>query len=243
MDILRVARRILAQLARDPRFLVLSGVVPVALVLLLKYVFKTLTIPVPLDAYAIPIAGFFIFFITFILCTIVLVRERRDGTLTRMFACGYGRHSVVLGYVTGYSTIAAVQTALVLVTTVYAFGVSLGSNTIAIAATTMSLSVVSLSLGVFISTVARSEGQIFPLIPLITIPSILLSGLILPLHTLPAWLRVFSYSIPLTVAEKVVLGITRDGRSLLDTLPSFLALIGFGVGLLVLASATLREAD
>ncbi len=243
MDIARVARRILSQLARDPRFLVLSGVVPVALVFLLKYVFRALPIPLDLSAYAIPVAGFFIFFITFILCTIVLVRERRDGTLTRMFACGYGRASVVLGYVLGYSTVAAVQTALVLITTVYAFDVALGSNVVAIAATTMSLSIVSLALGVFISTVARSEGQIFPLIPLIIVPSLLLSGLILPASALPGWMRGVSYAIPLTFAEKVLLGLTRDGKTWADTLPSFLALIGFGAGLLVVASATLKESD
>jgi len=242
-DILRVTRRILAQLARDPRFLVLSAVVPVALVLVLKYVFETLRMPLPIERYAIPTAGFFIFFITFILCTVVLVRERRDGTLGRMFAAGYSRSAVVLGYVLGYSLVAAVQTALVLITTVIEFDVDLRGAAVPVAGTTMALSVVSLALGVFISTVARSEGQIFPLIPLIIVPSILLSGLIIPHGDLPGWLRAISYTIPLTFAEKVLLGLTRDGKPFTDLILPFALLLGYGATLLTLASATLRESD
>jgi len=34
-----------------------------------------------------------------------------------------------------------------------------------------------------------------------------------------------------------------DGKAFMDVLPSFLALIGFGVALLALASVTLKEAD
>lgn len=246
-DIARVARRILAQLGKDPRFLLMSGAVPVLLVLLLKYVFDTIPqmrmLGVRMERYALPAAGFFIFFITYILCTIVLVRERRDGTLGRMFAVGYGRSAVVLGYVLGYSTVAAVQTVLVVTTTLIVFPVTLGSNALPIVGTMMALSVVSLSLGIFISSLARSEGQIFPTIPLIIVPSILVSGLVIPHDAMPGWMQGISYAIPLTYAEKVLLGLMRDGRAFTDVLPSFAALIGYGMALLTLASLTLRESD
>ena len=52
-----------------------------------------------------------------------------------------------------------------------------------------------------------------------------------------------AHGIPLTFAEKVLIELMRDGKSWMDKMPSFLALIGFGVGLLTLASVTLREAD
>ncbi len=246
-DVLRVARRILAQLTKDPRFLILSGVVPVALVLLLKYVFGVIPMMkqmgVKIDAYAMPAAAFFIFFITYILCTVVLVRERRDGTLGRMFASGYRRSGVVLGYVVGYSAIAAVQTLLTVVATLLVFDVSLGANALPVAATTMALSIVSLAFGVFISTLARSEGQIIPTIPLIIVPSILVSGLIIPLDAMAPWMHAISYAIPLTYAEKVLLGLMRDHKSFADVAASFASLLAYGVALLTIASLTLRETE
>jgi ABC-2 type transport system permease protein len=220
---------------------------PVLLVVLLKYVFDAIPVlgrlGVKLDAYAVPAAGFFIFFITYLLCTIVLVRERRDGTLGRMFAAGYRREAIVLGYVAGYSTVALVQTALVIGATLIVFDVSLGGSAVPVAATTMALSVVSLSLGLLVSSLARTEGQIFPTIPLITVPSLLLSGLVIPHDSLPAWLQGVSYAIPLTYAERVLLGLVRDGKRFADLAGSFALLATYGGVALFVASLTLREVE
>lgn len=242
----RVARRILAQLVKDPRFLVLSFAVPVLLVLLIDYLLRTIPIfrklRVPMEVYAMPLAGFVIFFLTYVLCTIVLVRERRDGTLGRMLTCGYRRPSIVLGYVAGYGAVAAVQTALVVATTIWAFDVTLGPRVFAQAGTTLALSVVSLAFGLFVSTLARTEGQIFPTIPLVIVPSILLSGLIIPHDNLPAWLRWLSYAIPLTHAENVLVPIGR-GDPFSSVAVPFTALVAYGGALLALASFTIREVE
>ena len=242
-EALRVARRILTQLAHDPRFLLLSAAAPVALVLLLSFVLDTLRLPIRFADYAFPAAGFFVFFITYLLAATVLVRERRDGTLARMFASGYGRGAIVLGYITGYATIALLQTLLIVLTTRLAFDVTLGARLLPVAATTMSLSVVSLALGLFVSTLARTEGHVIPTIPLIVIPSLLLSGLVIPHAQLAGWMQRLSYAIPLTWAEKVLLGVMRDGKNLADVAGWLLALIGYGAVLLFLASRTLRETE
>lgn len=246
-DLGRVSARVLRQLHKDPRFLGLAAVVPILLVLLIKGIFEGvpgfMALHIHIGAYALPAAGFFIFFLTYVLCTIVLVRERREGTLSRMFAAGYRRSSVVCGYVTGYAAIAVVQTVLVIASTVVLFHIPVGGHLVLVVFTVLILSVVSLALGVFISTLARTEGQIFPSIPLVIMPAILLSGLIIPLEDLHAWLRPIAYAIPLTYAENVLIGVMRDGKTLADVAGSFAMLVGFGVVLLGVASVTLREGD
>lgn len=241
----RVARRVLLQLLRDPRYLVLACLVPVLLVLLLKALFEGVPsfrlLRVPIDAYALPAAGFFIFFLTYVLSTIVLVRERRDKTLLRMLASGYRRAAIVLGYVLGYGALATVQTALVVLSTILAFGLALERNLLAVLATTLLLSVVSLSLGLLVSTLARSEGQIFPTIPLLIVPSLLLSGLIIPLEQLPDGLRLIGYLLPLTHAESVLLGLLRDGEPFSALIGPFLLLLGFGLLLPAFASLTVQQ--
>ncbi len=243
-DSSRVARRVLLQLLRDPRFLALSCLAPVLLVLLLKALFEGVPtfrlLRVPIDAYALPAAGFFIFFLTYLLATIVLVRERRDRTLSRMLASGYRRASIVFGYILGYGVLALAQTALVIVTALLAFDLTLGNRFVPVAATTFALSVVSLALGLLVSTLARSEGQIFPTIPLLIVPSLLLSGLVIPLEQLPGWLRIISYALPLTHAESVLLGVMRDGKAFAEVLGPFLILLALACLLPVLASLTVQ---
>ena len=107
----------------------------------------------------------------------------------------------------------------------------------------MALSVVSLSLGLLVSSLARTEGQIFPTIPLITVPSLLLCGLVIPHDSLPAWLQGVSYAIPLTYAERVLLGLVRDGKRFADLASSFALLATYGGVALFVASLTLREVE
>ena len=104
----------------------------------------------------------------------------------------------------------------------------------------MALSVVSLSLGLLVSSLARTEGQIFPTI---TVPSLLLCGLVIPHDSLPAWLQGVSYAIPLTYAERVLLGLVRDGKRFADLASSFALLATYGGVALFVASLTLREVE
>ena len=246
-DTVRVARRVVLQTLRDPRFLVLSLAVPVLLVLLLKGIFEGVpafrALHVPIDDYALPAGGFMVFFLAYILSTLVLVRERRDGTLERMLAVGYGRPAITAGFVLGYGALAVAQTALVVGATSWLFGIDLGPRVVPVSLTTFVLSMVSIAMGVFVSAAARTEGQVFPTVPLLIIPTMLLCGLVLPLEQLPRYLRVLAHLLPPTYAENVLLGLMHRGHSFADELPSFLALLAFGVALVVAASLSVRSRE
>lgn len=242
-----IALRINAQLRRDRRFLGLSLAVPLILIFLLKYVFDSLPgivrFGIRFSDYALPIAAYLVHFLAYVLSTIVLVRDRITGTLSRMFVSGYRRREIVLGYVAGYATIATAQTALVLISTEYLFDIDIWKDIVPIVLTMVALALVSVGLGVFLSNFARNEGQVFPLIPLVIIPTALLSGMAIPIDSLPRVLQWFSNLVPLTWAEKVLKGITLEDASFYQELGPFLMLVGYGLALLLLASLTLRESE
>src|SRR5687768_15897514 len=113
---LAVAERAMRQLLRDRRFLALSLVAPLLIIYLLKIFFDSVESPMfDVNEFIIPVGAFVIHFITYILCAIVLVRERTAHTLARMFVSGYRQLEIIGGYLLAYTALATVQSLLVLV--------------------------------------------------------------------------------------------------------------------------------
>ena len=69
-----IARRVLAQLKGDRRFLVLSLLAPLVIIYFLKLLFDTFPPMVNVKSYTIPICAFIVHFLSFILFEILLVQ-------------------------------------------------------------------------------------------------------------------------------------------------------------------------
>jgi ABC-2 type transport system permease protein len=240
-----VARRVLRQLGRDRRFLALSLVLPTVVIYLLKIFFDSLGAgffdPTP---YVIPVGAFIVHFITYVLCAVVLVRERTAQTLQRMFIVGYRQAEIISGYVLAYSTLATVQALLVLGELRWLFRLDYGPGTLlSIYLVVWLLAVISIALGILVSNFARTEGQVFPFIPAVILPSVFLSGLLISIDALPRWAQWLSRLIPLYYANRVLQHVAQPGGALRDDWTSLALLPAYGVVVLVLATLTLREAD
>jgi ABC-2 type transport system permease protein len=239
--IIAVAVRVLRQLAHDRRFVGLSLVVPFAIIVMLDIFFESIENPLfrP-KQFIVPMAAFIVHFLTYLLCAIVLVRERTAQTLTRMFVNGYTRATIIGGYVIAYSLLATLQSLIVLVALQAFFELDYSLQTMfSIYGVIWLLAVISIALGIFISNFARNEGQVLPFVPLVTLPSVFFSGLILPIDKLPEWITGLVYVTPLYYANQAIQGFTGDdGNAAL-----WLALPVYGVVVLVLAMLTLREQE
>jgi ABC-2 type transport system permease protein len=246
--VLAVGRRVLLQIRRDPRFIGLSLLVPCAIVVLLKLVLDAWPaldrVGVDAGTNALPAGAFVVHFVAYVLAAIALVRERTGGTLDRMLVATFRRGEIVLGYVLGFATLAAIQAGLVLVTIALLYDVPrLGARLPLVLGVVFLLAIASIALGLLVSSTARSEGQIFPFIPLVIVPSLLLSGLMIPFAELAWPLQALARLVPLTYAEDVLVPVFRDGEPALDRLPYLALLAGYAAALLAVASLTLRERE
>ena len=105
------------------------------------------------------------------------------------------------------------------------------------------LAIVSVMLGIFVSTFAQNEGHVFPFIPLLILPSIFLTGLIIDTNTLPAWASFIGKCLPLHYAVNIIHEIIKPRYSLDKTYLDFAVLAGYIFLLWVLASLTLNETE
>jgi ABC-2 type transport system permease protein len=237
-QILSVARRVLSQLRHDRRFLVLSIVAPLAIVYMLSLFFDAVDRPFfDEKAFVPPIAAFLVHFLTYMLCAVGLVRERTQATLTRMFVSGYRRGSIIGGYMLAFSLLATIQSLLVIFELQFLFQLDYElPRFVALYFVIWMLALMSIALGIFVSNFARNEGQVLPMIPLILVPSVFFSGLIVPVDKLPAWAGVLSLITPTYYANNAIQALKEAVDYNL-----MLALLAYGVVILALSVFTLRE--
>jgi ABC-2 type transport system permease protein len=238
-----VAQRVLRQLRRDRRFLFLSLAAPMLAIYISKAALDAFNIPFfDVSRFVVPLAAFLVHFITYILCAIVLVRERGAQTLARMFTAGFRQTDIIGGYVLAYTCLATLQSLIVLTEFGLLFHLGYAAPTLlAIYLVIWLLAVISISLGILVSNFARTEGQVLPFVPLVTIPGIFLSGLVIPVDQLPRWAQALGHLTPLYYATEVIHG-------LIAATPAWntarlTALIAYGAIVLILATRTLRETD
>lgn len=238
-----IIKRVLRQLIKDRRFLALSIAAPLIIMYLLKVFFDSLGNFGP-GRYIVPAGALIIHFLTYILCSIVLVRERKAQTLQRMLVNGYRRGEIILGYLAAYTILATIQTLIVLFELAWVFNLNydLGKQ-LSIYLVVWMLAVISISLGIFLSNFSENEGQMLPTIPLVILPSVFLSGFLISVDKLPEWIQWLSWLTPLYYANIVLQSLIKPGSELGQEWPSLVGLLVYGVVVLVLATFTLKEQE
>lgn len=212
----------------------------------------------PVASFAPAIVGFFAYFFVYVLTGVSFLRERTGGTLERLLATPVTRGEIVLGYTLGFALFATVQVIVLLAWALgtidvpaigplpaFAIGLgipSAGSPLLAFVAVLL-LAIGAVSLGIFLSTFARTELQIIQFIPLVLVPQFLLSGVIFPVSSLPAVLQPLVQFMPLDYAVDALRQVFIRGADLsvaaLQT--DLLVLAGIAAFFAVLAALTIRR--
>jgi ABC-2 type transport system permease protein len=169
----------------------------------------------PMTNFAPAIVGFFTYFFVYLLTGVSFLRERTGGTLERLMATPVSRGEVVTGYTIGFAVFAVVQVA-VLMTWVLGqvqvpsigplpefsigLGVGIAGNPALAFLVVVVLALGAVSLGIFLSTFARTELQIIQFIPIVLVPQFLLSGVLFPVSNLPEIVKPIVPFMPLNYA-------------------------------------------
>ena len=211
-----------------------------------------------LDAFAPVFVGYFAYFFVFLLTGVSFLRERIGGTLERLLATPVTRAEIVLGYSLGFGIFATIQVAIVLTFTLmrvevpaigplasFVIGLdvpSAGSPLLSyVIALVLGLGAVSL--GIFVSTFARTELQVIQFIPIVIVPQGLLGGIFWPVETLPDVLQPVARIMPVTYAieglREVMIGGADLGSSTVRV--DLIVLVAIAAFFVLLAARTIRR--
>ena len=170
---------------------------------------------------------------------IVIVFERRIGSLERLLLAPVRLPALLAGKLLGGMTFGLSVTLVVLVVSLAVFGTAGANWLILFLALILSATAFS-ALGAFVSVAVREIFEAQTLANFIRFPMMFLGGVFVPLTSMPAWLQVVARLLPLTYSVEA-LRIALSGGSWATAAIDLGALATFSVVLFVLAVHTLAR--
>jgi ABC-2 type transport system permease protein len=170
------------------------------------------------------------------LTAMALARERERGTLEQLIVSPVRSFELIVGKILPYIVIGYVQMALILTLGRFVFGVPIAGSLLLLFALAFLFIAANLALGLFFSTLAKTQQQAMQMSFFFLLPNILLSGFMFPFEAMPAPARFLSQGLPLTHFLRIVRGIVLKGSGIRDVGEEVLWLGGILVALVVMSS-------
>lgn len=158
-----------------------------------------------------------------------LVRERERGNLELLITTPVRSSEIMIGKIVPYIFVGLIQVAIILGFGHLIFDVPVNGRLDQLVLGVFVFISASLTLGLLISTVAKTQLQAMQLTMFLLIPSILLSGFMFPYEGMPDAAQWIAEALPATHFIRMVRAIVLRGATLVDLLPDLLWLIGFTV--------------
>ncbi len=174
--------------------------------------------------------------ISALLTSITITREKEMGTLEQILVSPVRPAEIILGKVLPYIFLAFMDASLILLIGILLFHVPFQGSAILLALLTTLYIITALSLGLMISTITHTQQVATMVAQLVTLlPTVMLSGFIFPIASMPKFLQLISYIIPAKYYLIIVRGIMLKGNTLMQLLPEVGFLAAMSTILLLIA--------
>jgi ABC-2 type transport system permease protein len=169
--------------------------------------------------------------------SMAIARERERGTLEQLIVTPVRRWELIVGKIAPYVLVGYFQMTLVLTIGRWVFDVPIVGSLPLLYLLAFGFIAANLALGLFFSTIAKTQQQAMQLSFFFLLPNILLSGFAFPWEGMPKAAQWLSQALPLTHFLRVARGIVLKGSGLREVgmeMVWLLAILGGLIGLALL---------
>lgn len=187
------------------------------------------------------VVGLILMLICAMMTSLTIAKERETGTMDLLLVSPLPPLLIILGKITPYIFISLLNAAIVLLMGYYIFDVPVRGSLSLLMLSSLLYVMVTLALGVLISTVAKSQ-QMAMMISMFTLlmPTMLLSGFLFPVASMPLPLQIMSRIIPATYFIKIENSLMLRGSDWASIQHPFLILLLMFTVLITLAWANFK---
>ncbi|MEW6756934.1 MAG: ABC transporter permease [Acidobacteriota bacterium] len=179
--------------------------------------------------------------LSILLSSMAVVREKEIGTIEQIMVTPMGRAEFILGKTVPFVLISLFDVVLISGVAVFWFDVPIAGNPLILLASTVFYLMGTLGVGLFISTVSRTQQQAMMTAFFFMQPAILLSGFIYPIANMPEAVQWLTLLNPLRYFLVILRGVFLKGVGLDVLWPQMAALAVLGASLLALASQRFKK--
>lgn len=172
---------------------------------------------------------------------IALVRERERGNMEMLITTPVSPWELTIGKVLPFVGIGLVQVTVILIVGLLLFEVPVRGSLLELYAAALLFIFASLTLGVFISTLAQSQFQAMQMAFFTFLPQILLSGFMFPFAGMPRVAQWIAEVLPLTHFLRLARGIMLRSATLAELWMEMVALVAFTAVMLGVAVSRVHK--
>ena len=175
------------------------------------------------------IVAFVIMLISLLLTSIAIIKERENGTMEQLIVTPLKPIELIIGKTIPYTIIAIGQMVLVMLFALNWFDVPLAGSVLDLFLATCLFLLSTLGIGLFISTVSKTQQQAMMTTFFFILPFFMLSGFVFPIANMPEVVQWLTYLNPLRYFLVIIRGIFLKGVGLHILWPQYVALAVLGI--------------
>ncbi|MCS7220388.1 MAG: ABC transporter permease [Anaerolineae bacterium] len=186
--------------------------------------------------------GFIIYEVVLVVAATMLARERELGTLEQLAVTPLSRFELITGKAIPAAVLGLLNFAFMLGVMVYGFHVPMRGSLLLLFGVTLLFIAVEIGWGMLISAISRTQQQAILLVFIVAMTDVSLSGYMVPVKNMPAFLQAISILSALRHYLAALRAIALKGAGLSAIWPEVMALAGLAVaaGMASLALARSR---
>ena len=193
--------------------------------------------------YNVPaVIGAIMMLVALLLTSLAIVREREIGTLEQLRVSPLTPGELIAGKTIPFAVIGMADLLLVTVFAVLWFAVPLEGSVALLLLAGLLYLLAALGVGLLISSAAATQQEAFMVSFLVYMPTILLSGFMFPVSSMPRPFQWLTLLNPMRHFLEIVRGVFLKGVGLSALWPQFVALFVMGVAVLWFAARRFRRA-
>ncbi len=179
--------------------------------------------------------------VSLILTALSIAREREMGTFDQLIVSPLSSFEILLGKTIPPLIIAMCLTTIMTTIIIFAFKVPFAGSFILLLCSIFVALLSIVGVGLFISSVCKTQQQAILSVMTFMMPAMLLSGFISPIEDMPKLVQVFTYANPVRFFMVLTRGIFLKGMTLADAFVNWIPLIIIAIVTLSLASWTFKK--
>jgi len=174
--------------------------------------------------------------VTIMLTAMSIVREKEIGTMEQLMVTPIRPIELILGKLLPFAVIGVFETAFVVIAALFIFGTPMRGSLVLLFLCALLFLLSTLGIGLFISTISRTQQQAMMSSFFFFMPAMLLSGFAFPIRNMPELVQYITYLNPVRYFMQIVRGLFLKGVGMEALWQEMTALTVFGIAILLLSA-------